>query len=328
MDASEHRSGGGTGTGTAAEAWLQAQLNAHADEFVVMPPDFARIDARHHGIRRRRAALVACAASVLTVSTMMAAVALTGGGGEAEVTTPPTLLVPTPSAETAPATPAPSTSAPATIPSTTEPPRPAPTGTGGTAPPSSGAPNPTGTAAPTGGTATTRAPARPGGGSGDPSTPGTSGTSTTSGGNGTAACTDKNVRISMSTTEDSSNHVLLTATNIGATSCTLYYHPQVVLGDRHPTPPMESPAKALATIAPGQKAYAGVRLWNDGDTPPEHPVKSFAVNLQGRVANTPAGHPIDVQVPREIIALDVGTNPLSTLWNTDVDAVNRYLYAR
>ncbi|WTW99143.1 DUF4232 domain-containing protein [Streptomycetaceae bacterium NBC_01309] len=312
MDGSEHRSG--SGTGTAAEDWLHAQLSAHVDDLVVLPPDLARIDARRRGLRRRRAGLIACAAAAVTVSAVVAAAALTGGDGEAEVATPPTLLVTSPPVETAPATPGPTTTAP-----TTEAPRTTATGNSSTPPPSSGAPNPTGTAAPTGGPATTGAPAPPGGSSGNPGT---------TGGSGTAACTDKDVRIVMSTTPDSSNHVLLTATNTGSTPCTLYYYPQVVLGDRDPTPPMESPAQALATITPGKKAYAGVRLWNDGDTPPEHPVKSFAVNLQGRVANTPAGNPIDVQVPREIIALDVGTNPLSTFWNTDLDAVNRYLYAR
>ncbi|WP_436772323.1 DUF4232 domain-containing protein [Yinghuangia sp. YIM S09857] len=314
MDGSEHRSGGGIGT--AAEDWLHARLSAHADELVVRPPDFGRIDARRRGIRRRRTALVACAVSAVTVSAVAAALALTGGDGEAEVATPPTLFVSTPSIVGTPPT------ASASPPPSTAPAPPAPTdggGTGTTAAPPSGTPHPGGGTAPGGGPATTGAPAPPGGASGSPGSTGTG---------GTAACTDKNVRITMSTTPDSSNHVLLTATNTGSTTCTLYHHPQVVLGDRHPTPPMESPAEALATIAPGKKAYAGVRLWNDGDTPPEHPVKSFAVNLQGRVANTPAGNPVDVRVPPEIIALDVGTNPLSTLWNTDLEAVNRYLYAR
>ncbi|HSA53944.1 MAG TPA: DUF4232 domain-containing protein [Yinghuangia sp.] len=325
MDGPDHRTQGDAGT--AAEHWLRARLTAHADQVAVPPPDIPRIDARLRGIRRRRAGWAACAASAVTAAAVVAAVALAGSGDAGDAANPlpapPATTVPT---ETAPTTPpAPTGTAIA----------PDPTGTA-VAPPPPGSPLPEATNT-TGQAETTTAPGtsatpgatKPGGAATKGNSPTTSGSSGNGGSSAVSACTDRNVSIIASTEpHDSGRHILLTATNTGSTSCTLYFYPDVVFGDgsHDPVGPMESPAE-VATIAPGKKAYSGLLLFKPGEQVDQ--VTSFAVNLRNSDNDGYTGNPIDVAIPASLGgALDIGPYPGTFFWNTDLAELNRYLYAR
>lgn len=324
MDAPDRRTLGDADP--AAEDWLRARLTAHAGEVPVPPPDIARIDARRRGIRRRRTGWAACAVSAVAAGVVVAAVAFAGGGdpdGSADPLplAPPTTTVP-PVENTAVPVPGPTGTAIA----------PPPPGTAEPTGPESGLPEGMSTAGPgetptAPDTSVTPGTASPGTGSTKGNPPATNGSSTGTG-NGAAACTDKNVSVTASTeSNDSGRHILLTATNTGSTSCTLYFYPDVVLGDgSHDVGPMESPA-AVATIAPGKKAYSGVLLFQAGDQVDQ--VTSFAVNLRNRDNDGYTGNPIDVAIPSTLGgALDIGPNPGTYMWNTDLAQLNRYLYAR
>ncbi|WP_436771223.1 DUF4232 domain-containing protein [Yinghuangia sp. YIM S09857] len=146
----------------------------------------------------------------------------------------------------------------------------------------------------------------------------------------TAPCTPEELSV-VATVEprDGARHVVLTATNTGAATCTLFHYPDVVLGDgtHGPVQPMESPAKEVATIAPGGKAYAGLLLFRIGE--PVDTVTSMAVNLRTGDNDGAVGNPIDVPLPRDLGGfLNIGDGLSVTFWNKDRDAVYRYTFAR
>lgn len=326
MDGPDRRTHGDAET--AAEDWLRARLTAHVGDVPVPPPDLARIDARRRGIRRRRTGWTVCAVSAVAAGAVVAGVAFAGGGADDRSRQPLPLAPPTTVGSPTPG--------PTALP-------PSPTGTEG-APPPPGTPETPATGLPdgtdtTGQGATTAAatPVNPatattGSSSGrtnSPSTAGSSGTVGANSGSGSRACTDKNVSITASvSSNDSGRHILLTATNTGSTTCTLYYYPDVVFGDgsHEPVLPMESPAQ-VATIAPGKKAYSGLLLYKPGEKVTR--VTSFAVNLLNADNSDYAGYPIDMAIPSGLGgALDIGPYPGTYMWNTDLAQLNSYLYAR
>ncbi|MCF2530804.1 DUF4232 domain-containing protein [Yinghuangia soli] len=306
--------------GTPGEDWLRTQLSMHAGDVLVRPPDLASIDSRRRGIRRRRASMAVCAVSAVTAGAVVAAVALMGSGGdEAHLANPPATIATSPPAETGPAQPP--TTGPA---ATTAPGNPSPSGThqGGTAtlpalPPATPGPG-TGT-----GTATRPATGAPNTGAPNNSGGGTGGT------NGTRSCASSDVSVVLSgDAQRSVRHLLMTATNTSASACTLHFYPDVVFhGVVHDSiGPMESPAAAIATLAPGQKAYSGIFLYRANES--LEASRSMAVNLRDAVNDGYTGNPIDLSLPEGWQAVKFGPSATSTFWNTDLAAVNRYLYAR
>ncbi|MFF5703791.1 DUF4232 domain-containing protein [Streptomyces sp. NPDC012794] len=206
-------------------------------------------------------------------------------------------------------------------------------------------------ATPSGSPSTTASPA-PGGTSGPPSAPGspsatpsTPGTPTSaqgspapgkSGGPGTgsdagdgkgtaAACTDAHVSITGAfERQDSEQNLFLTAVNTGAKPCTLYFYPIVRFrsADEVPPPPMESPARALATIKPGEKAYAGVRLFRAGEQ--TSTVTSLTVAFHSRTANDEVGGAAGIPLPHGFLNID--SKPMVTFWNLDAAAVKNFTF--
>jgi hypothetical protein len=317
MDTSDPRTHGADGT--SGEDWLRAQLSTHAGDVHVPPPDLASIDSRRRGIRRRRTALAACAVSAVTAGAVVAAVALADSGSDqAHLANPPATVATSPPAETGPAQPPPT--GPATPPaSATD------THQGGTATILAPQPGTSGTGTGTGtGTATkpaTGAPVTSGGGTG--------GAGGSGGTNGTRACASTDVSVALSgNAQQSVRHLLMTATNTSASSCTLYFYPDVVFhGVIHDSiGPMESPAAAVATLAPGQKAYSGIFLYRANES--LEASRSMAVNLRDAANDGYTGNPIDLALPQGWQAVKFGPSVSSTFWNTDLAAVNRYLYAR
>ncbi|MFJ6938076.1 DUF4232 domain-containing protein [Streptomyces sp. NPDC101132] len=184
---------------------------------------------------------------------------------------------------------------------------------------------------------TSAPPADPGGpgpsasgGPGSPTAPAGSPKPGASGGpgggkDGKAACTSAN--ISIATTfyrQDSGRHMLLTATNTGKTPCTLYRYPFVRFGDgaQDPIGPLESDWHAVATIRPGGKAYAGMRLFRAGEQVDLK--RKMTVGFVDRDGEL--GTPLNVPLP-EPTFVDVGPTPGVTYWNTSESVVNRYMFA-
>ncbi|MFB7451969.1 DUF4232 domain-containing protein [Streptomyces sp. NPDC056194] len=140
------------------------------------------------------------------------------------------------------------------------------------------------------------------------------------------ACGDKDVSIGTSYwAHDSGQHLLITATNVTDKPCTLYNYPFITFGQDADSPltPMESPAKAIATIGPKGKAYAGVKLFLGGEKTDAH--KSFGI-AYADPSSTEEGSPIDVAFSDGVQFVNVGRNPSVTFWNLDRSEVERFVF--
>src|SRR5262249_26476670 len=88
------------------------------------------------------------------------------------------------------------------------------------------------------------------------------------------------------------NHMLLTVTNPGTRSCSLYRYPAVRFGEAQSVPPVidDSQPQAVVTLSPGQSGYASVSLSAaDGSGTNGHTVKSLAVYFHGPSGNETVG---------------------------------------
>ncbi|GGV07523.1 hypothetical protein GCM10010275_54670 [Streptomyces litmocidini] len=140
------------------------------------------------------------------------------------------------------------------------------------------------------------------------------------------ACGDQDLSIGTSYwAHDSGQHLLITATNVTDKPCTLHHYPFITFGQDTdgPLPPMESPAKALATIGPKEKAYAGVKLFLGGERTKTY--ESFGIAYQDPESGD-AGSPIDVALSDDVQFVTVGQKPSVTFWNLDRGEVERFVF--
>ncbi|MEU9165336.1 DUF4232 domain-containing protein [Streptomyces sp. NPDC048424] len=192
----------------------------------------------------------------------------------------------------------------------------------GKSPTASGTPGATGSPTPSGTPSTAGTTQPSGGGTTSPSqSPG--------GGNTTiAACNDNDLSIDTSGwRQDSGQHLLITATNFTDKACTLYHYPYVRFGTDigAPLSPTESKPRAIATIGPKEKAYAGVFVFKAGQQ--TRTVTSFSLGYQDSALNSNKDvAPLDISLSDEVGSLTVGPTPRVTYWNTDLRAVEDFLF--
>ncbi|OPG08834.1 hypothetical protein B1R27_07865 [Streptomyces sp. GKU 895] len=147
-------------------------------------------------------------------------------------------------------------------------------------------------------------------------------------------CTDSDVSVvSKVYPHDEARHLLLTATNISDSKCTLYLYPYVSFGDGavEQIGPMESKPKKLATIAPGEKGYAGLLLWRADEKTTA--VKSMTVGFVDSELVEAGVAQLAVEFPDGTDFLNVGdpavtSTPQVTYWNTDLAATEKFMFAR
>ncbi|MFE7511903.1 DUF4232 domain-containing protein [Streptomyces sp. NPDC057540] len=158
---------------------------------------------------------------------------------------------------------------------------------------------------------------------------GSAGQGSGSGGKTTRACTDDNLAVTAKAEpHDSLRHLTLTATNIGDRTCTLYKYALIRFdeGSYDEVGPLESNWHAVATLAPGEKAYAGMRLFVAGEE--TRAVQTLTLGFQGRDSADEIGSPIDVPLPDGSPFLNIGPTPGVTFWDTDLKSVQKYTFAR
>ncbi|MFF9198367.1 DUF4232 domain-containing protein [Streptomyces sp. NPDC014779] len=120
-------------------------------------------------------------------------------------------------------------------------------------------------------------------------------------------CTDDTFTITASTSpHDSLQHILLTATNTGDKPCVLGGYPAVVFEDAtHQATVMPSQLEEFL-VAPGKKAYAGVRLFRVDR--PTTAVKKMGVSL------SPDGYEQNVPLPGGAGFVNIDDDPKVTYW--------------
>ncbi|MER7760549.1 DUF4232 domain-containing protein [Streptomyces sp. NPDC097619] len=163
-----------------------------------------------------------------------------------------------------------------------------------------------------------------------PSAPGTGPAPTKKpGGTGTPlACNDNDLSIDTSVwRQDSGRHLLVTATNFTDKPCTLYHHPYVGFGAviEGPLPVAGPRPRAIATIGPRQKAYAGVFLFEGGEKTVA--VEAISLGYQDHAfgSNKDVGW-LDSAFPKEIGSLNVGRDARVTYWHLDRGTIEDILF--
>ncbi|MFD3661732.1 DUF4232 domain-containing protein [Streptomyces sp. NPDC058659] len=121
------------------------------------------------------------------------------------------------------------------------------------------------------------------------------------------ACAHGDVKITAAKADEvPTEHIVLTATNVSGSSCTLLQYPLIAFGDIQTAKDVPAVAKskpaAPIVLKPGSPAYANVRVALGGVDEENKVVKSFNVNLFA--ADGPAEGSIVVKAPAGGIAVD------------------------
>lgn len=202
-----------------------------------------------------------------------------------------------------------------------------PSVTGSAQPDATGSPKPDGSG-----------PAKPGGGAdgtgggqggtGDGGRGGTGGDAGKGDSATVAACAEDDLSFSAATEDTEGEpvrHLLLTVTNAGDKKCNVYHYPTVRLGADAQAPVAvikESDPKALATLAPGEEAYAALLV--SGGARDTYEANTIIVSLQGRKPGSTASGPIHVDLPG-VDSLTADDGARVTYWMTASGLALRFI---
>ncbi|MFG2888373.1 DUF4232 domain-containing protein [Streptomyces sp. NPDC048248] len=116
------------------------------------------------------------------------------------------------------------------------------------------------------------------------------------------------------------NHMLLTVTNIGSSSCHLYGYPAVRFGEAQSVPPVieDSHPQAVISLKPGESGYASVNLSAaDGSGSHGRTEQSLAVHFQGPSGDESVGTAADPALPAKGVYVDDSLKV--TYWQQSMD---------
>ncbi|MEV2263516.1 DUF4232 domain-containing protein [Streptomyces anulatus] len=131
------------------------------------------------------------------------------------------------------------------------------------------------------------------------------------------ACTPKNSTVKVSSVSRPINHLLLTVTNTGSTTCYAYYAPFLRFDGAQAVYPVldDSKPQAVVTLSPGKKAYAGIALL--GEPGQNEPVKSANLGVGMVDKNNRSKGESTVKLPAETYTDGLG---FVTYWQSDVES--------
>lgn len=137
----------------------------------------------------------------------------------------------------------------------------------------------------------------------------------------TPACTPKNSTVKVSSVSRPINHLLLTVTNTGSTTCYAYYAPFLRFDGAQAVYPVldDSKPQAVVTLSPGKKAYAGIALL--GEPGQNEPVKSANLGVGMVDKNNQSKGESTVKLPAETYTDGLG---FVTYWQSDVESALMY----
>ncbi|WP_406189566.1 DUF4232 domain-containing protein [Streptomyces anulatus] len=135
------------------------------------------------------------------------------------------------------------------------------------------------------------------------------------------ACTPKNSTVEVSSVSRPINHLLLTVTNTGSTTCHAYYAPFLRFDGAQAVYPVldDSKPQAVVTLSPGKKAYAGIALL--GEPGQNEPVKSANLGVGMVDKNNQSKGESTVKLPAETYTDGLG---FVTYWQSDVENALMY----
>ncbi|MFJ9059906.1 DUF4232 domain-containing protein [Streptomyces sp. NPDC102409] len=145
------------------------------------------------------------------------------------------------------------------------------------------------------------------------------------GGTGTspATCTGADTKLTITSVPRPVNHMLLTVTNTGSTSCSAYSYPFLRFGGAQSVPQVveDSVPQSVIVLAPGESAYTGVMTSSaDGSGTGGYSTKDLTVGFQGRDGGS-AGPMVNVPLGKKVY---VDSTLAVTYWQTDMDDALMY----
>lgn len=175
---------------------------------------------------------------------------------------------------------------------------------------------------------------------------GTGGSGSTSGGHGTAkpaksngkqsggqsgsgsskrvTCTGSNVKLTATVVSRPINHVLLTATNIGKTTCNAYDAPAVKFSNAQSPIPVDKDTipQSVVTLAPGQSAYAMIRTQGEPDGTDPYMTSQVVVYFRGAVGMESVGRSAYASLAKPVGVVDA--QAMATYWQSDMGAISAW----
>ncbi|MFI0716272.1 DUF4232 domain-containing protein [Streptomyces inhibens] len=151
-------------------------------------------------------------------------------------------------------------------------------------------------------------------------TPATSGNGKTGTGGKAVTCQGSNTKTVAAPLNRPVNHMLLTVTNTGSSTCYLYAYPAVRFGEAQSVPPVieASHPQAVVTLKPGESGYASVNLSAaDGSGSHGRTEKSLAVYFHGPSGNESVGTGAHPSLPAKGVYVDDSLKV--TYWQQSMD---------
>ncbi|MFK8912381.1 DUF4232 domain-containing protein [Streptomyces sp. YS-3] len=174
----------------------------------------------------------------------------------------------------------------------------------------------------TGGQGTAKPAKSTGKHSGGQSTSGSAGSG--SGSSKRVTCTGSNIKLTATPVSRPINHVLLTATNIGKTTCDAYDAPAVKFSNAQSPIPVDKDTipQAVVSLAPGHSAYAMVRTQGEPDGTDPYMTSQVVVYFRGAVGMESVGRSAYASLPKPVGVVDA--QAMATYWQSDLGAISAW----
>ncbi|MFD9563751.1 DUF4232 domain-containing protein [Streptomyces sp. NPDC059994] len=137
-------------------------------------------------------------------------------------------------------------------------------------------------------------------------------------------CTGSNMKLTATPISRPINHILLTATNTGKTTCNAYDAPAIKFSNAQSPIPVDKDTipQAVVTLAPGQSTYAMVRTQGESDGTDPYMTSQVVVYFRGAVGMESVGRSAYASLPKPVGVVDA--QAMATYWQSDMSAISAW----
>ncbi|WP_329401136.1 DUF4232 domain-containing protein [Streptomyces melanogenes] len=137
-------------------------------------------------------------------------------------------------------------------------------------------------------------------------------------------CTGSNIKLTATPVSRPINHVLLTATNIGKTTCDAYDAPAVKFSNAQSPIPVDKDTipQSVVSLAPGHSAYAMIRTQGEPDGTDPYMTSQVVVYFRGAVGMESVGRSAYASLAKPVGVVDA--QAMATYWQSDMGAISAW----
>ncbi|WP_406343175.1 DUF4232 domain-containing protein [Streptomyces sp. NBC_00648] len=137
-------------------------------------------------------------------------------------------------------------------------------------------------------------------------------------------CTGSNMKLTATPISRPINHILLTATNTGKTTCNAYDAPAIKFSNAQSPIPVDKDTipQAVVTLAPGQSAYAMVRTQGEPDGTDPYMTSQVVVYFRGAVGMESVGRSAYASLAKPVGVVDA--QAMATYWQSSMGAISAW----